>query len=172
MQTSSILLPIYCLYNDNNFTFPYRRDKLVIVLPNQVAGQQVMSGSSRNVVSLFVVLVIIAVAIGFTCVRAFFKKLVKPSSFSVPELFFNSFGLSLGTVSKWKSNNMAESLLILTMSVFALLCSLILSGYLFQQFTKIIYTSSIDTIAELKRTKITLLVDRAVVNWVADLFNE
>lgn len=166
MRTSSVLLPIYCSAIQNNYTFPYRRDRMVIVVPNQAS---YTTGPFRNAARLFIVFALILSSIGFTFLRRFFKKIANQTE-TVSTLFFNSFGLSLGTISKAKSNNMAESVLIFTISLFALLTSLILSGYLFQQFTRNVSTSNIDTLAELKHTTIIVLIDKLFKNITKDYF--
>lgn len=167
MRTSSVIVPIYCSAIRNNHTFPYRRDRMVIIVPNQASHTR---EPFRNAARLIIVFAWILSSIGFTLLRKFFKEFTKQTDFTVLGLFFNSFGLSLGTISKTRSNDMAESVLILTISLFSLLASLILSGYLFQQFSIKGSTSNIDTIAELKHTKIVVMIDNWFKNFTKDFF--
>lgn len=133
MRTSSVIMPIFCQHIDNNYTFPFRYDKMVII----VANHHFSNNALQNVFRLIIVLTWILSAIGFTIIRLVFKKCIGhrigkhlQSSFHLTliDIFFNTFGLSLGTISKTKSNSFAESILILFITFFALLASLILSG--------------------------------------------
>lgn len=167
------MLPIFCQNLANNNTFPVRRAKMVIIVPNQDSHT---SGTFRNSFRLVIVLIWIMTAIGFATIRILFRKILKSTHPNLTDLtaitsvFFNTLGFSLGTISKAKTNSMAERFLTFVISIFAVLGCLMFSGYLFQQFTKNTSTSNIDSLAELKQMHLPVMVDKVFLNATKKLF--
>lgn len=75
------------------------------------------------------------------------------------DLFFDTFGISFGvctgTLSKYK--NLSESTLLVFISMFALLASIVCSGMLFRKFTFQNYVTTMNTITELENSNLTIL---------------
>lgn len=142
---------------------------MVIIVPNQDSHA---SRTFRNAFRLIIVLIWICTAIGFTTIRILFQKLLKSSTtnFTVTSIFFNTLGISLGTISRTKTNSVAERILTFIISIFAVLGCLMFSGYLFQQFTKHTSTSNIETLAELKQIHLPLMVDNIFLNVTKKIF--
>lgn len=74
------------------------------------------------------------------------------------KIFFDSLGLLIGTSSGSKVFSRPERLLTLWLSIFAVLTSLLFSGFLFQQIAGSSKASSINNLKDLEKTKLPLYV--------------
>lgn len=132
--------------------YPNEYESFVIVVPNILHSNSSFFKTLLN--SPLVTIWVLAISI-FSLGRKALRTLNGSHSNSFIEIVFNTFGMSFGATTQTPrrgsaaDTNRPERVLVLFLSVFAMLASILCSGMLFQQYTTTVAMSSINSLEDL-----------------------
>lgn len=134
---------------------PYRYDRTVVIVPNNNISTLFLL---QNIVRSTIFIIWIGISLTFMLLRKLFQNITKSPYMPMVKIFFDSLGLLIGTASGSKVFNRPERILTLWLSIFAVLTSLLFSGFLFQQMAGSSKASTINNLKDLEKTKLKLYV--------------
>lgn len=132
--------------------YPSEYESFVIVVPNLLHSNSSFFHTLLNIPLVNIWLLAISI---FSVGRKALRTLNGSRSNGFIEIVFNTFGMSFGATSQTPrrgsagDNNRPERVLVLFLSVFAMLASILCSGMLFQEFTNTVTMSSINSLEDL-----------------------
>lgn len=136
-----------------NLLYPHDMEYLVVLVPYQKKEQSEMlnyllKSPLLNVWAIAIVLSTF-VRIMLQDLYNYKHKIANRTERQWLRVIFSTIGIAFGTSSENRIYGRAERTFILFLSIFALLTGILVSGYLFQQFSFVSYTPKISTLAEL-----------------------
>lgn len=147
---------------ESKFVYPHSFDEIVLVVPNFMKEKsnlwEMVRDSPLLNVWFFTILLI-------TIIRILIKKWTNANGVDdATKVLLETFGMSFGVGSSYSVCCRAEKTIVLFLNIFAILASIFCSGYLYQQYTSDNRIAVIQTLGDLNKSNLTILIGNNIID--------